>query len=414
MSASASCKGWTCTCAAAEAERPWRTRLAAGPTIQPVKSRGIHLQYHFGGNDQQGAEVDNPLFELLSAMAAAGSIQHAARQLGVSYRHLWGSLRSWEDQLGEPLVTWVRGQPARLTPFAERLLFAERQARIRMAPHIVALRHELRRVLDEALDGTHQVLRIDASHDLMLPALQAMALSDQRLHLELRFAGSQDALRSLAEGRCLVAGFHVPTPLVDKTDVYARALKPRLAPGRHKLIGCMRRQQGLMLARGNPLDVRDLADVAARGLRFAAREPGSGTRLLTEHLARRDGWDLASLKVATEENSHVAVAAAVAGDTADAALGLEAAAAAEGLDFLPLVQEDYFLVCLADTLEQPAVEALRRVLASAAWSAALATRPGYLAAPQAGQVLSLTRALPWWRFRTPRPVTARPSSPTTP
>ena len=367
-----------------------------------MKSRSIHLQYEFGGNDQQGAEVDNPLFELLSALAAAGSIQHAARHLGVSYRHLWGALRRWEEQLGEPLVTWARGQPARLTPMAERLLFAERQARVRMAPHLVALRHELRRVLDEALDGTHQVLRIDASHDLMLPELQGMALSMQRLHLELRFAGSQDALRSLAEGRCLVAGFHVPVDLIDKKDVYARALKPLLAPGRHKLIACMRRQQGLMVAPGNPLGIRDLADVAARGLRFASREAGSGTRLLAEHLASRDGWDLAALRTSTVENSHVAVAAAVAGRAADTALGLQAAAQAEGLDFLPLVQEDYFLVCLSDTLEQPAVGALRAVLASQAWAQALAGRTGYQLAQQAGQVLSLTRALPWWQFRTPR------------
>ena len=367
-----------------------------------MKSRGIHLLYRFGAGDQQGADVDNPLFELLSALATAGSIQHAARQLGVSYRHLWGALHQWEETLGESLVTWVRGQPARLTPFAERLLFAERQARVRMAPHLIALRHELRRVLDEALDGSRQVLRIDASHDLMLPALQQLALGSQQLHLEIRFAGSQDALRSLAEGRCLVAGFHVPASL-DRSDVYARALKKRLAPGRHKLIGCMRRCQGLIVAPGNPLDIRDLADVIARGLRFASREEGSGTRLLTEHLAARDGLSMASLVVATVENTHLAVATAVAGGQADVALGLEAAARAEGLDFVPLLHEDYHLVCLSDTLEQPAVQALRAVLASPAWHDALQQRAGYEPVAAAGQVLSLTRALPWWHFRTPKP-----------
>ena len=152
-----------------------------------MKFRSIQLHYQFGAAggsaNQGGADVDNPLFDLLSALAAAGSIQHAARALGVSYRHLWGSLKSWEQQLGEPLVGWVRGQPARLTPFAERLLWAERQARVRMAPHIEALRHELQRVLDEALDGSQQVLRVDASHDLMLPLLQVLASRQQRLHI---------------------------------------------------------------------------------------------------------------------------------------------------------------------------------------------------------------------------------------
>ncbi len=370
-----------------------------------MKSRAIQLHYQFGAGSgparQGGAEVDNPLFDLLSALAAAGSIQQAARVLGLSYRHLWGSLKSWEDQLGEPLVTWVRGQPARLTPFAERLLWAERQARVRMAPHIEALRHELERVLDEALDGSRQVLRVDASHDLLLPRLQALAIAQQRLHLELRFAGSLDALRSLAEGRCLVAGFHVPLQL-DRTQVFAHALRPLLKPGRHKLIAGMQRRQGLIVAAGNPLGLTGLADVLQRSLRWASREQGSGTQLLLEHLGAQDGLALSRLAVATVENSHLAVATAVASGAADAGLGLEAAAAASGLGFVPMVEEAYFLVCLADALEQPAVRALRAALASDDWRAAVQAGPGYAPAADAGQVLSLTRALPWWQFRKPR------------
>jgi putative molybdopterin biosynthesis protein len=366
-----------------------------------MRHRGVQLQYRFGVPSQQGAEVDNPLFDLLSALAAAGSIQQAAVALRVSYRHLWGALKQWEDTLGEKLVTWTRGQPARLTPFAERLLWAERQARGRMAPHIEALRHELQRVVDEALDGSRLVLRVDASHDLALPALQALAVEQHRLHLELRFAGSLDALRSLAQGRCLVAGFHVPLQF-DRSQHYAQALKPLLTPGRHKLIGCMRRRQGLIVASGNPLRIAGLADVAARSLRFASREAGSGTHLLGEHLAHAAAVDPARLHVVAVENSHLAVATAVASGTADAALGLEAAALAQGLGFVPLVEEDYFLVCLSDALEQPAVRALREVLASAAWRQVVATRAGYAASPAAGQVLSLTRALPWWSFRTPK------------
>jgi len=366
-----------------------------------MRHRGVQLQYRFGVPTQQGAEVDNPLFDLLAALAAAGSIQQAAVALKVSYRHLWGALKQWEDTLGEKLVTWTRGQPARLTPFAERLLWAERQARGRMAPHIEALRHELQRVLDEALDGSRLVLRVDASHDLALPALQTLAIEQHRLHVELRFAGSLDALRSLAQGRCLVAGFHVPVQL-DRSQHYAQALKPLLTPGRHKLIGCMRRRQGLIVAPGNPLRVAGLADVAGRQLRYASREAGSGTHLLGEHLAGAAGVDPARLHVVTVENSHLAVATAVASGTADTALGLEAAALAQSLGFVPLVEEEYFLVCLADALEQPAVRALREVLASPAWRHLVATRAGYAIAPTAGQVLSLTRALPWWQFRTPR------------
>lgn len=366
-------------------------------------ARGVQLQYRFLSEPQTGSQMDNPLFDLLSAVATQGSIQGAAKALDLSYRHLWGSLKQWEETVGQALVVWQRGQPARLTPFAERLLWAERQARERMVPHIEALRRELQRVMEEALDGSRQVLRIDASHDLMLPVLQQLG-DAQGLHIELRFAGSLDALRSLAEGRCVVAGFHAP-PL-SRSEHYARALKALLKPGRHKLISAMRRTQGLMVAPGNALGVLSLADVAQRGLRFVAREPGSGTGLLAEHLAAQHGFALAALNTTAQEGSHLACAAAVASGSADAALGIEAAATRYGLDFVPLVEEDYHLVCLADALEEPAVRLLRELLQSSAWRREVREVDGYACPPGAGDVLSLTRALPWWTFRTPRTAAA--------
>ena len=365
----------------------------------PPTARGVQLQYRYVTEAQTGSQVDNPLFDLLSAVAAEGSIQGAARALGFSYRHLWGSLKQWEDTVGQALVVWQRGQPARLTPYAERLLWAERQARERMVPHIEALRRELQRVMEEALDGSRQVLRIDASHDLMLPVLQGLA-DAKGLHLELRFAGSLDALRSLAEGRCVVAGFHAP-PL-RRSEHYARALKALLKPGRHKLISTMRRTQGLLLAPGNPMGIRSLGEVAARGLRFVAREPGSGTGLLAEHLAAHQGFALSTLNTTVQETSHLACAAAVASGAADAALGIEAAAVRYGLGFVPLVEEDYFLVCLADALDQPAVRLLCRLLQAPDWRRALQDLDGYACPQAAGEVLSLTRALPWWTFRSPK------------
>ena len=368
-----------------------------------MKDRGVHLQYTFradeAGQGQRGAEMQNPLFDLLSAIAEHGSIQHAARKMGASYRHVWGSCKQWEETLGEPLVRWVQGQPARLTPFAERLLWAEKRARSRLVPHIEALRAELERVLAEALDGSQQVLPVHASHDLALPLLRDLASTGHQLHIELKFTGSMDALRALSEGRCTVAGFHVP-PLAHNRTRFAQGLKPLLKPGVHKLIGCMQRTQGLMVARGNPLALRSMADVATRDARFVQRQAGSGTRLLVEHLLAEQGLSMDDLRraVGTHEDSHLAVAAAVAAGEGEVGLGIEAAARQFGLDFVPLVSEAYYLVCLQQTLELPAVRALRQVLQQAAWADTLASLPGYQPA-HAGEVLSLTRALPWWQFR---------------
>ena len=384
-----------------------------------MKPRGVHLQYSFEAQGQSGAEIHNPLFELLSAVQQAGSIGHAARQLQQSYRHVWGSLKRWEEVLGSELVVWAKGQPARLTPFAERLVWAERQARTRMRPHVEALRAELSRVFALADDSALQLLEVFASHDLGLPRLQRLAEDGHALHLSLRFAGSQEALRCLMAGRCTVAGFHVPRG-AGSASVFARALRPLLRPGTHKLIGSHTRCQGLMLgavlaqamARPVAQDVERIrsADsaqgaallraLAAGQHRFVNRQQGSGTRLLLEHLLAEQGLTTSGITGYDThvEETHVAVAAAVAAGTADVGLGVEAAAREFGLAFMPLALEDYYLVCLKAALDTPSVLALRQALASTAWATALQTLPGY-GPQQAGEVLSLTRALPWWRYR---------------
>jgi putative molybdopterin biosynthesis protein len=376
-----------------------------------MKARGVHLQYSFEADDQHGAALHNPLFDLLSAVHEHGSIQHAAKALGASYRHVWGALKRWEQTLGEPLVSWTQGQPARLTPFADRLLWAETRARTRLTPHIEALRAELEHVLADALDGSQHVLSVLASHDLALPRLRDLAGQQQGLHIELRFTGSVDALHALAAGRCLVAGFHVPA-LAEKSGgapLFARVMKPLLKPGRHKLIGCLRRMQGLMVAAGNPLGIAGLRDlVSGPGTREPAprlvnRQSGSGTRLLLDQLLAAQGLSGDAIRGYGDapEHSHVAVAAALASRLGDVGLGIKAAARQFGLDFVPLVAEDYFLVCLKDALDHPAVAKLRRVLESAEWRTALDALPGY-APSRSGEVLSLIQALPWWHYRAPR------------
>ena len=234
-------------------------------------SLGLHLRYAFEPGEQHGATLGNPLFELLSAVLELGSIRHAAQALGCSYRYLWGSLRKWEQKLGEPLIIWSQGQRARPTQFAERLLWAERRARTRMQPHIEALRSDLARVVDEARDQRHQLLAVQASHDMALSMLQKHVAATADLHLDIRFQGSQDALRGLSDRQCLVAGFHVPA-LRGAAPVFAKALKPLLKPGRHKLIGCSRRMQGLMVRREHASLIRTFPDVVRHRLRFVNRQ----------------------------------------------------------------------------------------------------------------------------------------------
>jgi len=359
---------------------------------------GVRLRYAFEQGEQRGAELGNPLFELLAAVIEGGSIRHAAQSLGTSYRYVWGSLRKWEKVLGEPLITWSQGQKARPTQFAERLLWAERRARTRMQPHIEALRSDLGRVLADARDERYQLLTVRASHDLALPVLQQHAAQSVNLHLEIGFQGSVEAVRALNDRQCLVAGFHVPA-LRGAAPVFARALKPLLKPKLHKLIACARRTQGLMVRKEHAALVRTFPDVLRRRLRFVNRQPGSGTRLLVDHLMQEHSIAPASLSGALEhiEHTHVAVALCVASGVVDAGVGVEAAALQFGLHFIPLVEENYFLACLNSNVRHPAIERLREVLAGPRWRQILSQLPGYQPAVGAGGLLVVEEALPWWR-----------------
>jgi putative molybdopterin biosynthesis protein len=358
--------------------------------------RKVELSYTFAPAGGSRA-IRNPLVDLLGAVRAHGSISAAAKHLGLSYRHVWGELKRWEAELAHPLIVWEKGRAARLSPFGDKLLWAERQAQARLAPQIEALHADLERAFAVAFDDAAQVLTLYASHDDGLTLLRGFAVDEARLHLDVRFCGSVDAISALNEGRCTLAGFHA-SHQPGLSGATQRAYQPLLQPGQHKLIGFAERSQGLLVAPGNPLGLRSFGDVAARGARYANRAIGSGTRLLLDELLQREGIAHTRIRSDThDEPSHAAVAQAVASGAADCGLGIEAAARTRGLDFVPLLQERYYLVCLKDALARPEIGTLQRVLQHPGWLRQVAALPGY--APwRSGDVLSLRAELPWWEL----------------
>jgi putative molybdopterin biosynthesis protein len=360
--------------------------------------RKVQLSYSFARSPGKGVAIRNALVDLLSAVREEGSISAAAKALELSYRHVWGELKRWEAELSQPLVIWEKGQRARLSEFGEKLLWAERQAQARLAPQIESLHAELERTFAVAFDEGAHVLTLFASHDEALSTLREQAAL-ARLHLDIRFCGSVDAITALNQGRCVMAGFHVP-PQRARGSLAERTYRPLLRTGQHKLIGFARRSQGLIVAKGNPLALRSIGDIPAKKARFVNRAIGTGTRVLFDELLAREGVEPRTVEgYARAEPSHAAVALAVASGAADVGLGIEPAARACGLDFEPLLQEDYFLVCLREALDEPPVKALREFLRSGAWQERLRALPGY-EPMKSGEVLSLKDHLPWWSFRT--------------
>jgi putative molybdopterin biosynthesis protein len=178
------------------------------------------------------------------------------------------------------------------------------------------------------------------SHDL---ALEEVA--DHLQGLMLLFSlpvGSLDGLVYLRQGLCQISGSH----LLDENGNYNTSFVRHLFPDRDvKIITLAHRNQGLMVAEGNPKGVKELADLAQPNIRFVNRNPGSGTRLWLD-------TNLRSRKIPVDhihgyENTvktHTEAAALIQAGKADAAIGLQAAAHQHGLDFIPLFEERYDLV----------------------------------------------------------------------
>ncbi len=193
-------------------------------------------------------------------------------------------------------------------------------------------------------------LRVAASHDLALAALAELLPGQARLALDVSFMGSLSALREFVEERADVAGFHVPIAgcaILDRKP-FLKWLRAR----RDRLVRFVDRDQGLILPRGNPAQVRHFRDIAAKAQRFVNRQRGSGTRLLIDQLIGESGVSYNAINgYRTEEFTHAAVAATVASGGADAGFGLRAAAAEYRLAFVPLVRERYFLAIRAKDAE---------------------------------------------------------------
>lgn len=139
-----------------------------------------------------------------------------------------------------------------------------------------------------------------------------------------------------------------------------------------QLVHLWRREQGLVVARGNPHAIESVADLEGR--RIAWRPPGTGSRLLLERLMLAEAC-APRPELGEPAESHLAVAAAVATGAADAGLAVRAVAESAGLDWVPVMNEPFELA-LAPASEAVA-EPLLAALAESGVQGRLAALPGY-------------------------------------
>lgn len=315
--------------------------------------------------------------DLLSDIRSTGKLSVAAARAGMSYRHAWNLIEKWSAFFGTPLVERRRGSGTSLTPFGDKLVWAAERLEARLRPLLQNLSQELQTEVNQALSSGRPVLRVRASHGFAVPKLRELLARDFESGVDFRYVPNSNSLVSMAENTCDLAGVHLPQGEL-RAHIIARS-RGWLDHNDHRVISFVTREMGLIVKEGNPLGVRSVEDLARPEVRFVNRDPDSGTRILLDQM-------LASRRVAPSaingyymhsEFTHAAVAAYVASGFADVAFGVEAAARQFGLDFVPLLTEDYVFLCRRQLLDHPAMERVLAVMRGPEFAAAISTLPGY-------------------------------------
>ena len=226
----------------------------------------------------------------------------------------------------------------------------------------------------EKLQNTLVVI---GSHDPLLDEVaDMMHRADPTVFMSSSHVGSMGGIMAIRRGEAHAGGCHL---LDTETGVYNLSFLKKYFPnGGIRLVRCVGRQQGLMLAKGNPLDIKEFTDIAKNGVRYVNRQKGSGTRVLMDYLCEQYAVNVSDIYgYEREELTHTSVAAQIANGSADAGMGIYSAAQLYDLDFLPICIEEYDLIIPDHAWETPVVQQLIATLKSPAFREKMLAMGGY-------------------------------------
>ena len=242
------------------------------------------------------------------------------------------------------------------------------------------------------------------SHDLILDVIADIMPNEYKdMHVTSTHVGSMGGLMALRRGEAHMAPIHLLDEATGEYNIsYINKLFPKGAASSEPmaLIKGVHRIQGILVKNGNPLGISSIDDLAKKvskngasndgeKLRYVNRQRGAGTRVLFDYKLKEAGIDLSGINGYDREMAtHMAVAAAVASDGADAGMGILSAAKAMGLDFIEVAPEEYDFAIPAKHLELPHVKAFIEILKSDDFRACVEELGGY-ECDRAGEVVML-------------------------
>ena len=212
------------------------------------------------------------------------------------------------------------------------------------------------------LGAIENALIVTGSHDPIIDEISdIMRRTEAGFSLTSTHVGSMGAVNALKSGTAHLGAVHL---LDAETGEYNESYIKKYFPnGGVKLVKGVRRIQGLMVQKGNPLGIKDFSDIV-KGT-YINRQGGSGTRVLCDYLLKKHGIDRESLAgYYNEEFTHTAVAAGIKNGNADVGLGIYSAAKMYDLDFIPVCDEEYDFIVSEAAFENENVKLFFEILAS--------------------------------------------------
>jgi len=314
------------------------------------------------------------LSQLLKDIESGSSLVVASKRSGTSYRGAWGKLNEVEVTLGMPLIVRTKGHGSKLTEFGSFLFkFIDEM----QAGHL-KYGHSYQETL---LKEINQIQKAESARWKFLSSSDSIIQKAIRevKGFSLKIAGSGESLERLLNKEAHLAGYHVS----DKQS--SKAIFQRLSKNDIQIYPVMKRTQGLFVEKGNPLHIRSIEDLLNPKIRFINRQIGSGTRLLLDTLLIQEGIEPLDINgYLQEEFTHSAVANAILAGKADVGVGVKNIALENGLGFIPLKDEIFFIAMHDEMVAQPESSKLIRKIRSLS-----SDTPGYKA-------VSLNRQIKEW------------------
>lgn len=215
------------------------------------------------------------------------------------------------------------------------------------------------------------------SHDPIIDtASNLLHLKNNKYYLSSAHVGSMGGIMALKSGEAHIAPIHL---LDMEGGVYNISyIKKYLGEKDMALIKGVNRIQGIMLQKGNPLNINTLEDIVHKGASFVNRQRGSGTRLFLDYNLKKLNINPKYIKgYEREEFTHLGIAAAISSGDTDCGLGIFSAAAIMNLDFIPLGNEEYDFALPKEYLEMEKIKEFIRTIKSEEFKKELDKLGGY-------------------------------------